>query len=219
MGLIKLKHQTFANVLSDGKIRIACQDSTPNAVKREWELKDGSKGTKYELVYDKIDGIIKNLFIYDGNFGKTLQITIDDIVLCLNMKSNFADDFMRKLPNIDLEKTVEISPYSFETKEGKTKKGVSVIQNGEKIKNFFYDEEAKKAANGYPELPKGYKKFDSDDWSVHFIGCNKFLAEYMVANIVPKLPKMSDIDPTMTEAELDAEIDTLNEMPDFLKAD
>jgi len=143
-----------------------------------------------------------------------LQATITDddgdIVLCLNMASNYADDFMKKLPNIDLQQAVELSPYSFEDDKGKTRKGISIVQNGEKVKNFFYDEEKKKACNGYPEVKKTEAaKWDSDDWKTFFIGARKFLVKHMEENILPKLPRKSDLG-DFTEDELADDLKNIN---------
>ena len=92
-----------------------------------------------------------------------------------------------------------------------------MTQNDVKIDNFFYDKTLKENINGYPnpEFKKNkktgeVKPFDSDDWKIYFISARKFLEEYMTDNILPKMPRMSDIDPSMTEDEMNSSIDSLD---------
>ena len=191
MGLGKSDYKKFANILADGTLRVQTEESNPDAVKREYELRDKTKIVKFELVYNFLSGIITNIQIFDGQYGKNLQITIDGIVLSMNMASNmasyFAEDIMKKMPNVDLNKEVKFTPYSFEDNNKKLRRGVSIIQNNVKIQNFFYNPETKENYNGFPVLPEGWKKFSSDDWKVYFMTTRKFLQQYLEENIIPKL--------------------------------
>ena len=154
MGLNKRTDQkTFATILSDGSIRVKCDESTEGAKKREYETSDGTTGIKWELVYNSLSGIITNIEFEDGQFGEQMKVTISDdeeIILTMGSSSSFADDLMKKLPSIDVLKQVEISPYSFTDDKGKSRKGITLRQNDKKISNFFYDGE--KNINEYPEL-------------------------------------------------------------------
>lgn len=197
MGLQTVERKNYAYILADGKIRVPAEEGAVGAVKREYETSDGKSGVKWEMVYDKIDGLITGISFFEGDFGKQLQIEIDGITLSMNVASNFAEDLMKKLPNVDLSKPVELSPYNFTNDKGKSNKGISVIQDGEKIFNYFWDVNEQKLSNGYPELPEGYQKFDSDDWKAYFIGARKFLIKYVEENIMPSLaiaslPDMGD---------------------------
>jgi len=198
MGLIAEDPKTYANILSDGSIRVKTQETDPLAVKREYETSDGKKGVKFEKVYKKLLGHIRGITFYEGDFGKTLQITIndgsdDDITLTTSMNNNFATDIMKKLPNVDLKKEVLLVPFSFEDKNKKTRKGITVYQDGEKIKDFFHDEK-NKPLNGYPPLTKDIKDYDSEDWKVYFIEARKFLQKYIESNILPKLSSLPPVE-------------------------
>ena len=189
MGLIAADNKIYLSVLgSDGSIRPTVNENTEGAVKRDYESSDGKKGTKFELVYKAIGGKITGLAFYDGDYGKNLQIDITHDAgthtLSLGTASNFGEDFLKKLPNIDLNEEVVITPYAFEDEKGKMKKGVTITQDGEKIQNFFYDAEKKVNLHGYPKLTqKQIDSFDTDDWKVYFIGARKFLIEYAIKNI------------------------------------
>ncbi len=187
--LTSYEQKTYANIISDGTIRIKCDESDPKAVKRDYTLKDGTKGTKIERVYNELSGIITNLSFYEGDFGKTLQVTVsdsnEDIVLCMNVSTNFAEDLMKKLPNINLDNRVILKPYAFEDNNKKLKKGISIIQNNQKIKSFFHDEN-NQPTNGCPGLTKDIKEYDTDDWNIYFISVRKFLQQYIETNIIPK---------------------------------
>ena len=187
MGLTASEHKDYAYILADGKIRVQTEESTPGAVKREYETSDGKTGVKWELVYDKIDGLITFINFKDGDYGKQLQVEIDGINLMMNTSSNFGEDLMKKLPNIDLTKHVSLAPFNFNNDKGKSVKGISVIQGDEKVKNFFWDNDTGKPVNGYPEIPEGSDKFDSDDWKAYFITVRKFLIKYIEENIITKM--------------------------------
>src|SRR3990167_11212594 len=71
------QERTFINVLSsDGTWRKGVKEGTPKAERRDYELKDGRKGTKFELVYSKFEGIITNVGIYEGDLFRSLHISL-----------------------------------------------------------------------------------------------------------------------------------------------
>lgn len=193
MGLKKHDDAKYVNILgSDGTLRLTVPEGTEGCEKREYEIKDGTKGVKYELVFDSLNGKITNIEFYEGKFGKNLLITVADtegeLTLSASTTQPFGEDIMKKLPNIDLKKEVVFAPYSFTDDKGKTVKGVSITQDGVKILNFFRDVEAKKNINGYPDPKpkKGDKPYTSDDWKVYFIEARNFLTDYIEENILPK---------------------------------
>lgn len=187
MGLEKKERKNYATIISDGSIRVPSTEDDPSAVKREYETSDGKKGVKYEEVYDTLSGVIQDINFFDGDFGKVLNVTIDDITLSINTNVNFGEDFMKKLPNIDLNEEVYLSPYSFEDDKKKIRKGITVYQKGEKLQNFFFDPENKENINGYPNPEGDIKDYSKEDWKIYFMQARKFLVKYTEENIIPKI--------------------------------
>lgn len=184
----KQSNMTYVNVLSDGSMRVKVEETTPGAVKRDYETSDGKTGTKYELVYTQLSGLIKGIQFYEGDFGNMLQITIEDgdetFMLSLNTASPFGEDMMKKIPNIDMSKPVKLTPFSFDDDSGKKRRGLTVTQEGVKVSNFFFDptkEGDERIVNGYPKPDFSAKKKGptKDDWKIYFTGCRVFLTEYI----------------------------------------
>ncbi len=194
----------FTVLGSDGTLRTKAQEGEEGAVRREWETKDGTKGVKWERVFGKIEGMITNVGIFEGDYGTNLVITISDkngmeAKLSLGLNTPFGEDVAKKLPNVDFEEPVSFAPYAFVDDRGKDKKGVTVMQGENKLQSFFngYDVDAKKFtyANGYPE-PKGdTSKYNSDKWKVYFGECRIFLQEYVEKYILPRFEGVSRVVP------------------------
>lgn len=169
------------NVLSDGKMRLSVPEGTEGAEKREYETSDGKKGVKYELVFTELSGLITDVRFWEGNYGQSIQVTVIDgeeepVILSLSTSSNFGEDLMKKLPNINLDKPVVISPFSFENDKGKKVRGVNITQDGKKIENYYYDPKTKKNIHGYPELTDEFlAKKGKTKWSKYFDEAREFL--------------------------------------------
>lgn len=207
MGLNNNPHQAsntiFATVLADGKIHVNVKEGTEGAVKREYETSDGKTGFKWEHQYTDVTGIIQGVFFKEGDFGENLNIVIgsdeDDkpITLSLSTESNYGEDAMKKLPNINLKKPVNIAPFSFENDKGKKQRGLTITQeskNGEKVKivSYFYDTRKKTTTNGYPKAPAGGAKTTKKDWRKYFDGAREFLIEYNKEHVVFGAPEAKD---------------------------
>jgi hypothetical protein len=177
---------TYYSVLSDGKFHTTVEKDTPGAVLREYETSDGKKGSKHELVAQSITGKITNVSIYDGDFGKSVQVTLGDneLILALSTNSNFGEDMMKKLPNIDVTKDVKFSPYSFEDEKGKKRKGLTIYQDGNKIADYYHEKKGDKIVeiNGYPKVPKESKDWDKDQWKLYFATARIFLTKEVEKN-------------------------------------
>lgn len=175
------------NILgSDGTLRLAVAEGTDGAVQRDYETSDGKKGTKWELIFKSLAGKIVNMQMFEGDYGKNLLVTLEydggADTISFNTTSPFGEDFMKKLPNINLDEFVTITPYSFVDDAGKTRKGVTVSQGDVKLTNYFYDADKKKNLHKYPEPEGDVSKYDKDDWKIYFTKCRKFL----VANVEEK---------------------------------
>lgn len=126
----------------------------------DWVLDStGKAGTYYEKESrDALIGIITGLKKEQTDFGARLVIRVEDEnhinYIQLAFDSSYADYFLGVLPNVDLSKEVELKPYDFTDKENqKRRRGISVKQNGEKLKSFYFG-----GANGMPIFPAGEEK-------------------------------------------------------------
>ena len=175
------EQKKYLSVLADGNIHLTVTPETPGAIKREYETSDNKVGVKYELIFKDVSGYIRELAIEDGKYGKILSISIsddlivDEYVLSLGLASNYAEDILKKIKNVDITKPVIFAPWSFEDDKGKTRRGVNMIQNDVKLENFYYDKENKKNLHKFPEAEGDKAKYDSDDWVVYFTKVRKFL--------------------------------------------
>lgn len=181
----------FVSILSsDATLRMVVPEGTKDSVVREYETSDGKTGKKTELVWNKISGKISDIAFYDGDFGKLIQLDITDsagtLTLSVNTATNYGEDIMKKLPAVDMEKEVEFAPYTFENDKGKTVRGVTITQDGKKIKNFFRDETGEKNINGYPDPVGDTKSFDKDDWKMYYMTARKFLIAYITEKFPTK---------------------------------
>lgn len=186
--LTPIKNERYLSIKSDGKFHEVVSKETDGAILREYKLKDGTEGSKWELLYKDISNVfVKNIRFEDSDFGENILLTLsdgdDEVVWSENTSTNFGQDLMKKLPALDFSKTVSFKPYAFEDENGRDRRGVSVFQI-DKITNFFYDGE--KNINGFPSPEGDRSEYKTDDWKVYFIQVKKFLVNYTKENIVPK---------------------------------
>lgn len=206
--LTPVNNNRYISIKSDGRFHEKVNEGTEGAVLRKYELKDGTEGQKWELLYKDISNVyIKNVAFEDSDFGENVLVTLGDdeyeVVWAENTASNFGTDFLKKLPNIDFSKPVSIKPYAFEDENGKDKRGVGVYQS-DKITDFFFDSETKTKLHGFPEWPKeDYKDMSKDDWKMYFLQVKMFLTDYTKKNIIPLFVAGVEIDTTYKYPEND----------------
>ena len=190
---------------SDGTLRLTVPEGTEGAKKRDYETSDGKQGSKWELVFKSLTGKITNLQMYEGDYGTNLMVTLSyeggSDTISINTGTPFGEDFMKKLPNINLDEFVTIAPYSFVDEKGKTRKGITVTQGDTKLKDFFTDsEDYKKKLHGFP-MPKGdTEKYTKDKWKLYFSEARIFLIEYVTEKFIPAFAHMN---PTVTGSSVD----------------
>ena len=188
-----------------GTLRQKVDQDTKNAVKREYELKNGQKGIKYELIYKEWFGVIRKLTIKDSEYGETLEVEFDDAVITINTESRYFADFVKKLMGANINQTISIAPFDWEPEPGKRSVGVTLTQNGEKLKNYYWNDVDKTPCNGIPMAPKNAKKtFKKDDWKMFFLTTKKFLIEELEkikSNITENIPEESTETPNPEKME------------------
>ncbi len=181
----------FIGIKADGLFHEKVSEGTEGAELRKYELQDGTKGEKWELLYKNVRGVhITKIEFEDSDYGENILTTLSDgeneVIWAEGTNTNFGTDYMKKLPNINFAEKVDIVPYAFtDENTGKDKRGITIYQNGEKVQNFFWKDGA--VSNGMPFVSKeDGEKYDKDDWKVHFISVKKFLTNYVKENIIPK---------------------------------
>jgi len=206
----------YVSVLSsDGTFRVQSTEDNPNAIKRDWKSKDGSEGTKYELKFNKLGGYIKGIYFKEGLFHRELRLIIvdgeDKYILSMNTDTNFATDIMKKLPNLTLDEKVSLISFSF-----KNRKGITIIQDGEKIKDAYCDFDTKTKTRTYlsgfpvvnekkrptPEEKTKWSKF----WEAYYFEVEEYLVE-KTGEIIKTLPEYKE------EETVDSVIEELKEEP------
>lgn len=212
----------FFSVLADGKFHHSVPEGTEGAVKREYETSDGKKDFKWDIIADSIEGVMSSISTRDGDFGKQLHIAFapdekgkEPVVISLNVSSNFAEDFLKKLKNIEIDKPVKLVPYSFEDDKGKNKRGITVYQGDKKLQSYYHELKKGKdgkekivAINDYPEIPKEAKEWESDDWKIFFVQTRKFMLKQLEKHPLYNLAYLKS-----TEGEVEYPVSNMKDVP------
>jgi hypothetical protein len=164
--------------------------NTPGAIKRV--LQSGTES--WALEYDFVSGVIKSIFYKeDIQYGNSFEVVIEDIVdtyqVSFSEDSRFWIDFMKKLPNIDLNKEVKITTYDFTDKQNKHRAGISVEQDGTKIKSYYEIQQEDKTwelLHGFPS-GEGIDFKDKDETKMYFIKVKKFLRNEFISKFKDKV--------------------------------
>jgi hypothetical protein len=191
-------NRRFLTVKADGKFHQKSREGAPDAELYEWKNeKTGESGNSWDIVYNEVEGRITDLYFYENEYGKTLNVVVswegDAATIQLKIDQNYAEDLMKKLPGVNFEEEVRLRPYNFEGDDGKKIRGITVSQldgrEWEKLPNYFFEKETKETKHGFPEPEGNTKKYDRDDWKAHFIRARKFLINYVEEHIVPEIKK------------------------------
>lgn len=130
-------------------------------------------GPRYEIQSDYIAAHITGARLKDppegkSDWGKQVELSLiaggQKAILNIKFDSSYGRGFMFPLPNVDLSLPVEIEPYAYTSKDGKDKRGLSIIQDGQKI-DWAYG--TKDNPDGMPPLKqvkfKGETRWDNTD--------------------------------------------------------
>lgn len=181
----------FISIKSDGLFHEKVSEGTEGAKYREYELKDGTKSGKWELLYKDLSNVfIKSIYFEDSEYGENICTTFTDgeneVTWSENTGTNFGSDWMKRLPNLDFTAKVSIKPYAFtDERSGKLRKGISVYQH-DKIADYFYDWDKREELHGFPKPPKARDEMKTDDWKLYFLQVKMFLVDWTKKNIVPR---------------------------------
>jgi len=138
----------------------------------------------WELKYRFVAGKVTKLEIDKNEFGKYLNITINDkddnYVFALPCESAYFSNFVSKIDNIDFASEVSLSPYNLKDKTGRTKAGVTVYQNGDSV---AYSISLDEKPEGYPVYPDGCETGDAaqkmffiqkTEWEINYVANKTF---------------------------------------------
>lgn len=132
-----------------------------------------------EEIYKAIEGYIVGIDTKTHpEYGDTLLVYIkEDHLYCIqmNLDSRYAANFLKTLPNVDLEKPVEFTPSLKSLADGKSDITVFLSQNDKPVKRFY----TKDNSHGLPEpvFIKG-KRGAKDKWDFTAV------TEWLYDNIV-----------------------------------
>lgn len=193
------ENNTYYTIIG-GSFRVQVDKDEPNAVRRDWTSADGARsGTKYERHVKALRGYIEDIQFRDGEYGMQVYVMLDENedgskpVIAMQTSSREAEDFLKKLPAINLLKEVRLRPFNFEGDSGDEVRGMEVLQEDEfgefsvKIKNYFRDAEKKENINGYPSPEGDTESYSKDDWKLYFLTARKFLVGYTRDTMAPKV--------------------------------
>jgi len=194
MGVGKSEKKNYLTI-SYGKLRQRTTESDPEAQSR---YSDTLGKEIWERVYNWVEGKITSIFYKESKeYGNSFEVTLDDgkdrFNISFKEKSRYCTDFLSKLPNIDLDSFVRITPYDF-IPEGKESAimGVSLKQFDKKIENHFVSKDEKGNIIYKSGFPKWQKDMDDDEFQMYLVRLRKFLRNYTKENIIPKLTKPTE---------------------------
>ena len=183
----------YIKVVSTGGFAEKVSEDTEGAVKREWTVpsrggEPAKSGVVFEKLYRGISGYITRATINDSEYGTSLLVNVEsggeEVTVTMSLDSEFGQDFLKKAPNIEPSEPVSLNAWNLEDETGKTRRGLSIKQNDEKIVDAYtsYDAETKTRTynNGYPEPPKGV--MTSDKWKLYFMNTRVWLRDYTEEN-------------------------------------
>ncbi len=230
MALIESREKkNYISISSDAILRKVVPAGTLGAKEREYETKEKDengnfiKATKIEKHFESVSGKITNIQFVDTDYGTLLQVELTDTsdflanepeILSMSTSQSYAQDFMKKLPNIDLSKEVILKPFCFTPEGGKRElKGLTVTQDGNKIEKSFVEKQGDKFVNimGYPTPDEKLQNEKNEmkrkeGWKRYFKDCEIFLVDYTTENFVSKFDPKTIIE-TLDEVTEDGEVE------------
>ena len=171
----------------EGTLRQKVDEKTKWAQAREYKTKDkmGKEitATKYELVFFEWSGKIIGINIKDTDYGQVCEVEFTDAIITVPTDSRYFQDFAQKVMGANLGQTISFHPYDMEGDDGKQRKGVSMEQNGKKLKSYYYDPQTKAPCHGIPQPTGNTKTYKKDDWKIYFLQLKNFLINELEQNL------------------------------------
>lgn len=183
--------------ITAGKVRESAKEGDAGAVSRIVENKQtGESSTKWELVYDRISGVVKDVKTVKSDHIKLTSLVVtlfdeddnDTVIIQCSEKSDYASSLLEQFPNVDFSKPIEIVPYQFTDKDsGKQRTGVTIYQEINTGLGFTDENKTKVGKFWTKDKPGDMPVFDPEDIEVWVIQRRKFLYKYFFDNIANKI--------------------------------
>lgn len=193
--------------IKEGSFRVPTDANNPDAVRRDYHNpRTNQPGVAWELGFESISGLIEDIRFHenvltDGTALRSLHIVFDEDsnngrqkIVSVPVDGRYANNFLRKLPNIDFSKEVKLTPYDIQ-KNGPRNVGITVLQPDQtgvlvvKVRDFFEKMEEVDGKKIYTAM-HGFPVADEEDrldWPFYFKKVSKFLIRYTNENVLPKL--------------------------------
>lgn len=175
--------------IAEGKIVETVDESTSGAVSRTTKPSDEHPNgrTVWERKDDYVDGVITSIYRkereYKGELMNSLAVRMADkgesYLLEIKEGSRYWSSFLLRLPNIDLSKSVRVSPYDFTDKEGRRVIGLNVLQNGNKVEPKWNKTSPGDLPQGKQVRVNGKTVWDFEDRDQYLLNVMKTIAEKM----------------------------------------
>jgi hypothetical protein len=191
MGLENRQDGKYLTIF-DGKFCIRVKEGTEGATQRV----NKENNTVYEKYYTSFTAKLVGIRTSESKYGKSWNFDFRDsgemYTLQLPWSNSFASNFLKKLPNIDLEAEMKVQPVQ-KVENGKKKTSLFVTQHGQPVKHAY----TREVPNGLPQMEqievKGQLMWD-DGKQI------KFLHDMVVSTILPKLSHNAPVPSTPVEA-------------------
>lgn len=137
MGLKKGAGAIYLGIVAG---KLARRFKLPNENTMERKTTEGN--IVYEEYFKSLDGTLVGLDKRTHEqYGDSLLVYIkgDSQLYCVQMQMSgrYAMNFLKTLPNVDIEKDIELTPFEKQLGEGKTDSTIFVRQDGLTLKRFF----------------------------------------------------------------------------------
>lgn len=168
---------TFLTI-TGSKISRRVPEGTEDAVSRELTAGQNVGKTIWELKYESLSGkIVGGSLDNHKEYGRRISILIEDdgerFMLQLPWNSGIRDQFVKRIPAIDVKKIVEFNAFEGKDQNGKPSPVLLIKQDGANLPFTF----TRKDLNGCPpavqKVVMGEKKWDFEDSETFLWGIAK----------------------------------------------
>lgn len=192
--------------IKDGSFRLPSTEENKDAIRREYiNPKTNQPGVAFELGFNALYGFIENVkfvenILKDGTTLRSLNIVLGanedgkSQIISVPIDSRYSADFLKRLPNVDVAREVQLRPYDYQDKSARRHIGFGVQHANDKgewlerVEDFFTEvkevggTKVFSALNGFPEATEK----DARNWKLYFMKVTEFLIDYTTEHVLTK---------------------------------